>query len=83
MLDEAWRVYSNREEEEDRRKDSKMLIAAIQETRGMRPKKPRRPLEKEQCALCKKNGHWRNACPLRGWERKGAWNKIQALVEGA
>jgi len=29
LLDEAWRVFRNREEEEDPKKDKQMLLAAL------------------------------------------------------
>ncbi|PKU33971.1 hypothetical protein llap_15720 [Limosa lapponica baueri] len=34
LLDEAWRVFSNREEE-DRKKDKRALVAALQESKGL------------------------------------------------
>lgn len=80
LLGLAWRVYSNREEE-DRRKNSKMLVEALQETREIRSELPQRPLEKNRCVLCKKKGCWRNECPLTGRERKGDLNRMQAPVE--
>ncbi|XP_015716576.1 natural cytotoxicity triggering receptor 3 ligand 1 [Coturnix japonica] len=81
LLEEAWRVFSNREEV-DNREDRKVLMTALQETRKGGMNKVRKPLEKDQCALCRKKGLWKNECPLRKQKEKGgAWNKIQAPVE--
>ncbi|MCQ4187512.1 hypothetical protein FK515_28400, partial [Klebsiella pneumoniae] len=75
LLDEAWRVFSNREEE-DWRKDKQMLVAALQESKRSRGVRPRRPLERDHCAWCKQRGHWKSECP----KRKGR-GRIQAHVK--
>lgn len=81
LLEEAWRVFSNREEVEKRR-EKRMLIAVLQEAKRGEQNKVRKPLEKDQCAHCRKKGHWKNECPLKRRERKrGAWAKVQAPVE--
>jgi len=76
LLDEAWRVFSNREEE-DRRKGKEMLAAALQGSKGFRSEGSKRPLERNQCAWCKQRGHWKNECPERQRRRK----RIQAHVK--
>uniref|UniRef100_A0A8V0YP80 Core shell protein Gag P30 domain-containing protein n=1 Tax=Gallus gallus TaxID=9031 RepID=A0A8V0YP80_CHICK len=81
LLEEAWRVFSNRHEVEKRR-EKKMLIAVLQETKRSEQNKAQKPLQKDQCAICRKRGHWKNECPLRKQKGKGgAWAKVQAPVE--
>ena len=77
MLDIAWRVYSNREEEEDRRKEKRALVEALQESRGFKNVGPKWPLGRDQCAWCKQRGHWKNECP----EKQKGKERIQAHVE--
>jgi len=72
LLDEAWRVFSNREE-----KNKQMLVAALQESKGIRSEGSKRPLERNQCAWCKQGEHWKNECPERQRRRK----RIQAHVK--
>ena len=79
LLEVAWRVFSNREEE-DRKKDRQILIAALQGTGRGEMCRTRKPLEKDQCAICRKKGHWKNECPLRK-QKRGAWTKFQAPVK--
>lgn len=75
LLDEAWRVFSNRE---DRRKDKRALAAALQENKGFRSMGLKRPLGKDQCAWCRQRGHWKDECP----ERRKEKGRIQAHVKG-
>lgn len=53
LLDEAWRVFSNREE--DQWKDRCMLVAALQESREPRLEgfgRPQKPLERHERMWC-------------------------------
>ncbi|RMC22136.1 hypothetical protein DUI87_03009 [Hirundo rustica rustica] len=66
LLDEAWRVFSNREE--GYKQGMKKLVAVVKEgekgKHGQGPPKQGPPqLGKDQCAFCKKFGHWKNQCP--------------------
>ncbi|RMC20074.1 hypothetical protein DUI87_00920 [Hirundo rustica rustica] len=66
LLDEAWRVFSNWEEEY--KQGMKKLAAVVKEgekgKHGQGPPKQGPPrLGKDQCAFCKKFGHWKNQCP--------------------
>ncbi|RMB90878.1 hypothetical protein DUI87_32711 [Hirundo rustica rustica] len=66
FLDEAWRVFSNREE--GYKQGMKKLAAVVKEgekgKHGQGPPKQGSPrLGKDQCAFCKKFGHWKNQCP--------------------
>ncbi|RMB90871.1 hypothetical protein DUI87_32704 [Hirundo rustica rustica] len=66
LLDEAWRVFSNREE--GYKQGMKKLAAVVKEgekgKHGQGPPKQGSPrLGKDQCAFCKKFGHWKNQCP--------------------
>ncbi|RMC04402.1 hypothetical protein DUI87_19224 [Hirundo rustica rustica] len=66
LLDEAWRVFSNREE--GYKQGMKKLAAVVKEgekgKHGQGPPKQGPPrLGKDQCAFCKKFGHWKNQCP--------------------
>lgn len=76
LLHEAWRVFSNREEE-DQRKDKQALVAALQVSKGFKSVGPKRPLGKDQCAWCRQRGHWKNKCP----ERQRGKGRIQAHVK--
>jgi len=69
LLDEVWRVFSNREEE-DRRKDKRMSVVALQESKRFGSEESKRPLERNQCAWCKRTGHSKNACPERQRRKK-------------
>lgn len=79
MLDEAWRMYSNREEE-DRKRDERMLLVALRGARKMRADGQRRLLEKDQCAICRQRGHWKNLCLANRQGRKGGRAQLQAPV---
>ncbi|RMC20843.1 hypothetical protein DUI87_01696 [Hirundo rustica rustica] len=66
LLDEAWRVFSNREE--GYKQGMKKLAAVVKEgekgKHGQGPPKQGPPqLGKDQCAFCKKFGHRKNQCP--------------------
>ncbi|RMC09951.1 hypothetical protein DUI87_12738 [Hirundo rustica rustica] len=66
LLDEAWRVFSN--QEEGYKQGMKKLAAVVKEgekgKHGQGPPKQGPPrLGKDQCAFCKKFGHWKNQCP--------------------
>lgn len=79
MLDEAWRMYSNREEE-DRKRDKRMLLVALRGSRKMRADGQRRPLEKDQCAICRQRGRWKNLCLANRQGRKDGRAQLQAPV---
>ncbi|RMC20185.1 hypothetical protein DUI87_01031 [Hirundo rustica rustica] len=66
LLDEAWRVFSNWEE--GYKQGMKKLVAIVKEgekgKHGQGPPNQGPPrLGKDQCAFCKKFGHWKNQCP--------------------
>uniref|UniRef100_A0A8C3XWS1 Core shell protein Gag P30 domain-containing protein n=2 Tax=Catharus ustulatus TaxID=91951 RepID=A0A8C3XWS1_CATUS len=73
LVDEAWRVFSNREE------GKRGLVAVVSEReRGRRGRGPPRQgpsrLGRDQCAIYKKYGHWKDKCPERrrgGPQEKG------------
>lgn len=67
LLDEAWRVFSNREERY--RQGQRRLVTVIQEKEERRPRQEQSRLGKDQCAFCKKFGHWKKECP-RNKERR-------------
>uniref|UniRef100_A0A8D0KWC1 Core shell protein Gag P30 domain-containing protein n=1 Tax=Strix occidentalis caurina TaxID=311401 RepID=A0A8D0KWC1_STROC len=72
LLDEAWRVFSNREDEY--RKGQQRVVAVIDELQGRKFKKGF--LDKDQCSFCKERGHWKAACPKQ--KRKG---KVLASID--
>lgn len=81
LLDEAWRVFSSREERciQGMRKSAARVRAEEKEKRGQGP--PR--LGKDQCAFCKKFGHWKNQCPERrssGEQRRGDRKELWLLM---
>ncbi|RMC19667.1 hypothetical protein DUI87_03230 [Hirundo rustica rustica] len=65
LLDEAWRVFSNREE--GYKQGMKKLAAVVKGEKGKHgqgpPKQGPPRLGKDQCAFCKKFGHWKKQCP--------------------
>uniref|UniRef100_A0A8C3T6Q0 CCHC-type domain-containing protein n=1 Tax=Chelydra serpentina TaxID=8475 RepID=A0A8C3T6Q0_CHESE len=91
LLEIAMKVYDRRDDEE-RKKGARVLAMALREEykdrgdkakgRSGPPGKGRGPrLGRNQCAICKEEGHWKNECP-RGaggpsgpsWQRKlPAW----------
>uniref|UniRef100_A0A8D0FQI8 Core shell protein Gag P30 domain-containing protein n=1 Tax=Strix occidentalis caurina TaxID=311401 RepID=A0A8D0FQI8_STROC len=66
LLDEAWRVFNNRED--DYRKGQRRVVAVIDELQGRKFKKGF--LDKDQCTFCKERGHWKAACPKQKWKGK-------------
>ncbi|RMC21834.1 hypothetical protein DUI87_02705 [Hirundo rustica rustica] len=84
LLDEAWRVFSNREE--GYKQGMKKLAAAVKEgekgKHGQGPPKQGPPrLGKDQCAFCKKFGHWKKQYPeLRKVKKPdGSYRLVQDL----
>ncbi|KAM3654276.1 uncharacterized protein VK521_016720 [Ammospiza maritima maritima] len=80
LLEEAWRVFSNREE--GYKQGMKRLVAVVQEERqrkyNQRPPRHRPPrLERNQCAICKRIGHWKGQCP----ERRRSGQQMAAHVQ--
>nr|XP_032601347.2 uncharacterized protein LOC116807394 [Taeniopygia guttata] len=68
LLDEAWRVFSNREE--GYKQGMKKLVAVAREEGKEKceqdpPRQGPPRLGKDQCAFCRKFGHWKNQCPER------------------
>ncbi|RMC09684.1 hypothetical protein DUI87_13470 [Hirundo rustica rustica] len=88
LLDEAWRVFSN--QEEGYKQGMKKLVAVVKKEKkgkhGQGPPKQGPPrLGKDQCAFCKKFGHWKNQCPelRKGNEhRKGDQKKEKVVAHG-
>lgn len=85
LLELALKVYDRRDEEE-RKKGAKALVMALRQGQDKDGKqnrrnenafiedggKPRRPrLGRNQCALCRQEGHWKNECPNRHMIRQG------------
>ncbi|XP_025027747.1 uncharacterized protein LOC112541634 [Python bivittatus] len=76
LIQTAFIVFAQRDEEEEKKEDRKMrkqaalLAIALQpkpKGRGLpkHPEKPRpNPLRRDQCTRCKRTGHWKNECPL-------------------
>ena len=65
LLDEAWRVFSNRE---DYKQGQKRIVVVVKGERKQRWGPPR--LGKDQFALCKRFGHWKGECPERQKSRE-------------
>lgn len=77
LVEIALKIYNNRDNTEIRqlRQVSKVMAAVLNDRpndrkrSGFQPKRetrtpgPRVPLKKDQCAYCKKEGHWKNKCP--------------------
>ncbi|RMC09768.1 hypothetical protein DUI87_13555 [Hirundo rustica rustica] len=85
LLDEAWRVFSNREE--GYKQGMKKLAAVVKEgekgKHGQGPPKQGPPrLGKDQCAFCKKFSHWKNQCPelRKGNEHRKGDQKREKVV---
>ncbi|RMC15891.1 hypothetical protein DUI87_08096 [Hirundo rustica rustica] len=85
LVDEAWRVFSNREE--GYKQGMKRQVAVVRE--GEKERREQGPLRqgssrlgKDQCAYCKKFGHWKNQCPeqRRGDEQKKGDRRGEKVV---
>lgn len=83
LLGEAWRVFSNREE--GYKRGMKNLVAIVQEERrgkhGNRQEPSRQGpprLGRNQCANCRKQGHWKRDCPE--WKQNGQGNQRGGIV---
>lgn len=71
LLEEAWRIYRNREEQskyEMGRVIAKATVAALEKEKpkGKIQKGDRRQrsaLQSNQCAYCREEGHWKRECP--------------------
>ncbi|KAM6318174.1 uncharacterized protein O3Q21_008183 isoform 1-T2 [Podargus strigoides] len=74
LLDEAWRVFSSREE--GYRRGQKRVVVAVKGKKESKPRQGPPRLGKDQCARCKKFGHWKNECP----ERKRGNHKGRAVA---
>ena len=66
LLDDTWRVFSNWEE--GYKQGMRKFVAVISEReRGRSQQRPPRQgpsqLGRDQHAICKKYGHWKNQCP--------------------
>ncbi|CAM5144413.1 unnamed protein product [Eretmochelys imbricata] len=81
ILETANRAYSLRETEKER-KQVRLMVTAVQAStkrsgqggRGRgheRPGSQERQLDRNQCALCRQEVHWKNECPKRK-EKGGA-----------
>jgi len=53
LLDEAWRVFSNKEG----CRQGQRIVTVVREEEGKRPRQELSHLGKDQCALCKRFGH--------------------------
>lgn len=60
LLDEEWRVFSNREEKYKR--GQKRVVAVAREQGERKPRWGQPRLGRDQCALCKRFGHWKDEC---------------------
>jgi len=60
LLDETWRVFSNREEG---CRQGQRIVTVVSEEKGRRPRWKWSRLGKDQCALCKRFGYWKRECP--------------------
>ena len=78
LLEEAWRVFSNREEEN--RQGQRRLVATLTQDHGRRGALR---LGRDQCALCKGFGHWKRECPKnrRGNGKASRTGKIEGVTE--
>ncbi|CAM4721747.1 unnamed protein product [Lepidochelys kempii] len=88
ILETANRAYSLRETEKER-KQVRLMVTAVQagtkrsgrggRGRGRdRPGPQERRLGRNQCALCRQEGHWKNECPKR--KEKGG-SPMMAMAE--
>lgn len=79
LVEEAWRVFRNREGNERQKLGETIAAATVaalrkqeESFRGRRRggKVMRLPFRAEQCAYCKEIGHWKRECPKRQEENK-------------
>ena len=79
LVEEAWGIFSNREE--GYKQDQKKILAVVRENENQKSKvKSRRgltPLGRNQCAICKRTGHWKNECPERRHQENTKWRSNQ------
>uniref|UniRef100_A0A8C4WP03 CCHC-type domain-containing protein n=1 Tax=Gopherus evgoodei TaxID=1825980 RepID=A0A8C4WP03_9SAUR len=86
LLEIALKVYDRRDDEE-RKKGARLLAMALKgETgkggssakgrTGSQEKGRGTRLGRNQCAICKEEGHWKNECPRRHDRREGSRNRI-------
>lgn len=67
LLDEAWRVFSNREE--DYRQGQRRVVAAVREDEERKSRKGLFQLGRDQCTMCRRFGHRKNEGPEK-WKGK-------------
>lgn len=77
LLDEAWRVFSNREEDYKRGQVKVVMFVREDEERKPRSGPPR--LGRDQGAICKRFGHWKNECPEK-WKGKMGRNNQKGRI---
>jgi len=75
LLDEAWRVFSNREEG---CRQGQRIVTVVREEEGRRPRQELSRLGKDQRALCKRFGHWKRECPKN--KEKGRGRQIEKIA---
>lgn len=79
LLEEAWRTFSNREE--GYKLNQKRVLTIVRNDGNRKFKtRPTQGLSRDQCAICKKKGHWKNKCPER-FNRHNSQGKTIAQVE--
>ncbi|RMB97338.1 hypothetical protein DUI87_26153 [Hirundo rustica rustica] len=85
LVDEAWRGFRNWEE--GYKQGMKRLVAVVREGEKERceqgpPRQGPSQLGKDQCAYCKKFGHWKTQCPelRRGDEQKKGNRRGEKVV---
>ncbi|KAG6938071.1 hypothetical protein G0U57_006972, partial [Chelydra serpentina] len=85
LLEIALKVYDRRDDEE-RKKGARLLAMALKgesgkgggNTKGqtgLQGKGRGSRLGRNQCAICKEEGHWKNECPQRHNRREGSRNR--------
>lgn len=66
LLNAAWEVYENRDSRDrDRHQHKKRGHQRTLSGPPRRGSPPPFPLGNDQCAICKKKGHWKNECLIR------------------
>jgi len=80
LLDEAWRVFSNREE--GCKQGQRRMVAIVREEGERKPRREPSRLGRDQCALCKRFGHWKRECPRnKGKEQNHRTGRMVAHVK--